>query len=146
MRGRIFENSTEIKGINVTPVIDVALTLVIILLITAPVLSISDAEVNLPQARSRTGEDGGKLSISLNVRGELRVGKTAVTRDRLAETIRDIVTRPGGEGLLVVLRADEGVPYGTIREILEEARKAGAERLAIATTHAGKGIQWKPAL
>jgi len=146
MRGRLLDSSTEIKGINVTPIIDVALTLVIILLITAPVLSISGDGVKLPEAQPRSGENGERLNISLNAKGELLIGKTVVPRDMLGETIRGIVARPGGENLLVVLRADEGVPYLAVREILEDARKAGAGRLAIATLNAGKGIQWKPAL
>jgi len=125
----------------VTPIIDVALVLVIILLITAPVLSISDLGVNLPSASTRGAEDEDRLSVTLASTGELSIEQTIVDRDDLVEAIRERL-ETGGAKTLVVIRADEKVPYRDVRSLLGMAREAGALRLAIATVQAGKGSEW----
>ena len=87
MRGRIIETRPGIAGINVTPIIDVALVLVIILLITAPVLSISDLGVNLPRAMTRGSEDENRLSITLSINGELSIDKMIVSHGDLPDEL-----------------------------------------------------------
>ncbi len=133
-------------GVNVTPIIDVALVLVIILLITAPVLSISDIGVNLPKTQTRGVEDESRLSITLGLTGELSLEKNIVSREGLAAELKELLSMPGRESTLVVIRADEDVPYRMVREILKEARNAGARRLAIATSQGERGVEWTPTL
>ena len=60
-----------ITKVNVTPIIDVALVLVIILLVTAPLLSVADLPVDLPQARTREAEDQRNISVTLGSDGSL---------------------------------------------------------------------------
>ncbi|MBU8920528.1 MAG: biopolymer transporter ExbD [Bacteroidales bacterium] len=146
MRGRIIDTRPGIAGINVTPIIDVALVLVIILLITAPVLSISDLGVNLPQAMTRGMEDENRLSITLSITGELSIDKMIVSRGDLPDELGRILAGRQDEGIIVVVRADEDVPYQMVEDVLKKAREAGADRLAIATTQGGKGIEWTPTL
>ncbi len=141
MREPLVNGRSQITGINVTPIIDVALVLVIILLITAPVLSISDLGVNLPSASTRGAEDEDRLSVTLASTGELSIEQTIVDRDDLVEAIRERL-ETGGAKTLVVIRADEKVPYRDVRSLLGMAREAGALRLAIATVQAGKGSEW----
>ena len=66
MRSRQVAPHYVITKVNVTPIIDVALVLVIILLVTAPMLSVADLPVDLPQARTREAEDERNVSITLS--------------------------------------------------------------------------------
>ena len=122
-----------ITKINVTPIIDVALVLVIILLVTAPLLSVADLPVDLPQARTREAEDERNVSITLSTSGAIAIDEDIVSRAELGAAIRARLALGGNEGVLVVVRADSGAPYSAVHELLEEARAAGATRLAIAT-------------
>ena len=120
-----------ITRINVTPIIDVALVLVVILLITAPVLTVRDMGITLPEARSKSSSEDLKVSITLAKDGQVAVdedvvppgGLVAAVGRRIAETNEDV---------LVVVRADQTMPYATVADIIRDARAAGAKRLAIA--------------
>ena len=125
--------------INLTPIIDVALVLVIILLITAPMLSLADIDITLPAAQTRGAEDEGRISITLGKAGELAVNEELVSPDKLRAMLRMLLSIEENADKLVVVRADQEVPYELIRVILREAREAGATRLAIATMQSNKG-------
>jgi biopolymer transport protein TolR len=122
-----------ITRVNVTPIIDVALVLVIILLVTAPMLSIADLPVDLPQAHTREAEDERNLSITLGSDGQLAVDEDIVRREDLEQHLATRLKEPGNAHVLVVIRADSGAPYAEVRSLLRDAKAAGAERLAIAT-------------
>lgn len=124
---------TPITKVNVTPIIDVALVLVIILLVTAPMLAVSDLPVNLPQAQTRESEDERNLSITLSSGGELAIDETRIPRETLTAAVRERLQQKGNDNVLVVVRADADAPYSTVRGLLNDARAAGARRLAIAT-------------
>jgi biopolymer transport protein ExbD len=118
--------------INVVPIIDVSLVLVVILLVTAPVLAVSDLPITLPQAETRGAEDDLRVSITLGQHGEIAVDEAeihpgllrAAVQKRIAETREDV---------LVTVRADASLPYEQVEAVLKEARLAGARRIAIAT-------------
>jgi biopolymer transport protein TolR len=134
MRGRRHAPRQElITRVNVTPIIDVALVLVIILLVTAPMLSVADLPVNLPPAHTREAENQRNVSITLSSGGHVAVDEEVVERASLRAKLAAKLRQPGNEGVLVVVRADAGAPYSAVRELLAEARAAGAKRLAIAT-------------
>jgi len=128
-----------ITKVNVTPIIDVALVLVIILLVTAPMMSVADLPVDLPQARTREAEDERNVSITISSDGQYAVDETTVLRERLRATLEQRLAEPGNAGVLVVVRADTGVPFVTVRHTLEDARAAGAKRIAIATRQRTEG-------
>ncbi|HSG27055.1 MAG TPA: biopolymer transporter ExbD [Candidatus Krumholzibacterium sp.] len=123
--------------INVTPIIDVALVLVIILLITAPMLSLADIDVTLPAAVSRGAEEEVKINITMSKTGELAINEHIVRGTEFGPSLRTLLSSSGNKDVLVVLRADTEVPYSSIRSVLGEARAAGAARLAIATLQKG---------
>jgi len=133
MRTRLAPRSELITRVNVTPIIDVALVLVIILLVTAPMLSVADLPVNLPQAHTREAEDERNVSITLSSDGYIAVDEEVVARSRLRKQLAARLSERGNRDVLVVVRADADAPYGTVRGLLEDARAAGAKRLAIAT-------------
>ena len=138
MAGNMPDSSSLITKINVTPIIDVALVLVIILLVTAPLITVSDLPVDLPQARSRGAEDERNLSITLGPNGELAIDRDTVEARNFGRVLRAQLALPENADALVVVRADAAAPYTRVGEILEEARSAGAQRLAIATRQATK--------
>jgi len=122
-----------ITKVNVTPIIDVALVLVIILLVTAPMLSVADLPVDLPQAHTREAEDERNVSITLGTHGEVALDEHVIERGALRSALSERLGRHGDAGMLVVVRADRGTPFQEVRRTLDEARAAGAKRIAIAT-------------
>ena len=133
MRRRRHPWTQMITRPNMTPLIDVALVLVIILLVTAPMLSVADLPVNLPQAATREAENERNVSITLGADGRLAVDEQVVTPDQLVDLLQTRLAEPGNQDVLVVVRADSGAPYASVRDLLGQARMAGARRLAIAT-------------
>ncbi len=126
-------SAAPITKINVTPIIDVALVLVIILLVTAPMLSVADLPVDLPAAHTRDSEDERNVSITLGVNGEVAIDREVIPPGDLHRALAARLAEPGNADVLVVVRADAGTAHGAVRELLSTARAAGATRLAIAT-------------
>jgi len=126
-----------ITKVNVTPIIDVALVLVIILLVTAPMMSAVDLPVRLPEARTREAEDERNISVTLGTHGELAVDDRVVAASTLGAAVAERLAQPGNEGVLVVVRADTATPYSEVRRTLDAVRRAGAKRVAIATRQKG---------
>lgn len=126
-----------ITKVNVTPIIDVALVLVIILLVTAPMMSVSDLPVRLPEARTREAEDERNVSVTLGTNGELAVDNRTVNAATLGPAVAERLAQPGNDGVLVVVRADTSTPYASVKSALESIRQAGAKRIAIATRQKG---------
>ncbi len=139
MRKRAASQTDIITKVNVTPIIDVALVLVIILLVTAPLISASDLPVNLPAAHTREAEDESNVSITRTLSGDLAVDQQRVTRETLVPMVRSHIARAGRSDVLVVVRADAGTPYGEVKSLLSAARDAGAKRLALATRQQVEG-------
>jgi biopolymer transport protein ExbD len=132
-RGQSLQRPEMITKVNVTPIIDVALVLVIILLVTAPIITATDMRITLPEAHTRAAEDQRNISVTLGAEGEITVDKDRVARRDLARALRARLTEPGRDKDLVVVCADQGVAYAQVEGILEDARRAGAQRIAIAT-------------
>lgn len=131
--------SEPITKLNLTPIIDVALVLVIILLVTAPMLSVADLPVNLPAARTRGLEDERNISITLDANGDTAIDEDEIRRVDLERVLAARLSKESGHEVLVVIRADASLPYAQIRTALDDARAAGAKRLAIATRQSGAG-------
>lgn len=137
MKRAVVDSNKPIARVIVTPIIDVALVLVIILLITAPILSVADLEVRLPEAETRGAEDEVRLSITLSKTGELALDEDIVAPGELRGVLGARLAK--AKNTLVVVRADAEVPYRAVRRVLRDAKAAGAARLAIATRQSGKG-------
>lgn len=132
MRRSFIQPVAAMSRINVVPIIDVSLVLVVILLITAPVLTVADMGITLPPAETRGVEDDLRVSVTLGKDGKLAIDKThvqpaqlgTILRSRIEETRKDV---------LVVVRADAGVSYESVASVLSQVKEAGAQRIAIAT-------------
>ena len=138
MRPPLVNTSPMMTRINVTPIIDVALVLVIILLITAPMLSVADLEVELPAAHSRDVEDQGFISITLSSSGEIAVDETKLQGlEQLRSALAARIRQQDSDRPMVVVRADAGLPHSLVRRVLDEARQGGAAQIGIATRQKG---------
>jgi biopolymer transport protein ExbD len=133
MKGPLFEPTQTVARINVTPIIDVALVLVIILLITAPMITNSAMDVDLPAAQTRAVEDEVRMSVTLGVHGELAINEHEVPAKDFVRSLAARLAEGGNKNVLVVVRADAGMPYDSVNHVLKLVRKAGATRVAIAT-------------
>jgi biopolymer transport protein ExbD len=139
MKAPLVQGDAPLTRINVTPIIDVALVLVIILLITAPMLSVADLEIELPQAHARDAEDPVFVSITLGPGGEIAVDDRVLPGPRdIAAAVRGRMAASERENLLVVVRADARVPHAAVRAAMAAARDGGAMRLAVATRQGGR--------
>ena len=140
MRQPLINTSPMMTKINVTPIIDVALVLVIILLVTAPMLTVAELEIELPAAHSRDVEDQGFISITLSTSGEIAVDEVVLSGvDQIRSALISRISEQEGDKAMVVVRADAGLPHALVRQVLEEARLAGATHLGIATRQKGGG-------
>lgn len=115
------------SDINMTPLIDVMLVLLVIFIITAP-LMLSAVKVDLPVAEGGQAQSAPKfVSISMDKDGRVYLDDQPITRDALALALQGTAQRnPQTE---VQLRADQQVPYGRVVEVMGLAQKAGLSRI-----------------
>lgn len=117
--------------INVTPLVDVMLVLLIIFMVTAPMLSMG-IDVNLPRVKSKSIDIAEeKLVLSINENKEIFLNKTRIPlQDLNPKLVVIFVDRVDRE---IFLRADKNVPYGFVVEVMSEIRKAGVDKLGMIT-------------
>ena len=108
--------------INVVSLIDVMMLLMVIFMITAPIMQ-GGVDVALPRAEARPLEPKQGLVVTVNRRGEIFVDQTRLTYSEFRASFRALASRRGRDG--VYLRADQGVPYGTVVRVLAVMRTAG---------------------
>ena len=129
-RRRHYDNKS-MADINVTPLVDVMLVLLIIFMVTAPMLSMG-IDVNLPRVKSKTVDLAEeKLILSINENKEIFLNKTRMSlqdlNTKLAAIFEERVDRE------IFLRADKNVSYGFVVEVMSEIRKAGVDKLGMIT-------------
>jgi len=124
-------SAEPMSDINVTPLVDVMLVLVVIFILTAPLLA-SSIKLELPKTGAASTTDA-TLSVSLVVdrAGQAYLDNRAVPLTELSESLaRTAAKQPDTE---VQLRADENAPYGKVIEVLGVAQKAGLTRIGFVT-------------
>src|SRR3954471_6375186 len=129
-KAQLIEDSEPLSGVNIIPVIDVSLVLLIILLATSPILNLPGFEVKLPKALTAESKEKN-VTISLSLKGELAVNEAQANWNTLIPLVRKELANK--KNFLVIIRADQGVAYGDVEKVMEEAKKSGATRIAIAT-------------
>jgi biopolymer transport protein TolR len=117
--------------INVTPLVDVMLVLLIIFMITAPMLQMG-IDVNLPRVKAKSIDVAEeKLVLTINGTREIFLSKTKMPLSELGPKLRAIFAARIDRELF--LRADKNVPYGFVVEVMAEVRKAGVDKLGMIT-------------
>jgi biopolymer transport protein TolR len=119
------------SDINMTPLIDVMLVLLVIFMVTAPLMA-SSLELELP--RSDAGQPAGAprfVAVAIDAEGRLHWGETPVDLPTLSSRLAEAAQRdPQTE---VHLRADARVPYGRVAELIGTLQKAGLTRIGLVT-------------
>ena len=118
--------------INMTPLIDVMLVLLVIFMITAPLMTAS-LKLDLPRADGAKAGDNGprSLAIALTPEGALYLGDERVSTDALDLRLQEAARQ--GADTEIQLRADRRVPYGQVAELIGRVQKAGLNRIAFVT-------------
>ena len=135
--GRLERNpgSQPMSDINMTPLIDVMLVLLVIFIITAPLMT-SSLKLDLPKADGTSSSDAPAfVALSVDAEGRLYLGDQALPADQarqlIASRVRDAARRdPQTE---VQLRADSRVPYGRVAELIGWVQDAGLSRVGFVT-------------
>ena len=119
------------SDINVTPLVDVMLVLLIIFMVTAPMMT-QGVEVNLPQTTTKsmkTQED--PLFLTVNKKGEIFLESHPVRFEDLEAKVRSIFKYRREKELL--LRADRDIPYGFVIKVIAAVKRAGIDKLGMVT-------------
>lgn len=120
----------KMPEISLTPLIDTALTLLIIFIITAPIVK-NGIKINLPQGKSKEAGSEQELVISLNKQGEIFFNSYPIQRNKLTQAVKDMLK--GKEEAPVFIRADESVSYGKVIQIVDELKQANVKYIAMST-------------
>ena len=108
--------------INVVSLIDVMMLLMVIFIITAPIMQ-GGVDVALPKAEARPLETKSGLVVTVDRAGRVHVDETVLTFAEFRATFRALASERGKDG--IYLRADEGVPYGSVVRVLAVMRASG---------------------
>jgi biopolymer transport protein TolR len=120
--------------INVTPLVDVMLVLLIIFMVTAPLLT-AGVPVELPDSKAKPlDQDQQPVEIALDREGHIYVDKLAVTEAVLPDSLAQIAAKQqNGKPPQIFLRADRHLDYGKVMRVMGELNHAGLNRVALVT-------------
>ena len=125
--------------INVTPLVDVMLVLLIIFMVTAPLLT-SGVPVNLPDSRAKALDQEQKPEqIAIDEQGRMFLNDDEITEANLPARLDAIAARKGPDGQVpqVYLRADRALDYGRVMRVMGELNRAGLNRVSLVTVEGG---------
>ncbi len=120
--------------INVTPMVDVMLVLLIIFMISAPLLTVG-VPLDLPQTQAKSLDaDKEPLTISVNLQGRVFLQNTEIGVDEVVSKLKAIVeARPAGMEERIFVRGDRKIEYGTVMKLMGQLSSAGFKRVALVT-------------
>ena len=121
---------SSISDINVTPLVDVVLVLLIIFMVTAPVLQ-SGIEVNVPKTRTVKEVTEERLVISINKQQRVFLGNDPININEIAAKIRSKIRDPQHQSIFI--RADEDVPFGAFATVMDSVKQSGITNVSIVT-------------
>ena len=121
---------TSLADINITPLVDVVLVLLVIFMITAPVLQ-SGIEVAVPKTRTVREITEQRLVVTIDRDSGIFLGDTPVNIHELPARLRQGNTDPSKQ--VIYLRADERVPFGAFATVMDAVKQAGISNISIVT-------------
>jgi biopolymer transport protein TolR len=117
--------------INVTPLVDVMLVLLVIFMVTAPMMQ-QGVQVNLPKAETKSlAPKEDTLVVSVDKSGKTFINTSEIQADQLKDKLNSMLA--GREKREVFLKADSSVPYGEVVRVMAQIKGAGVERLGMVT-------------
>jgi len=127
----------QMADINMTPLIDVMLVLLIIFMVAAPMLT-TGVDVNLPESRTGKSLESEAITVSLARDGRLQMGETFMAEAVLKKTLRQKAAE--GRKRPVLVRADHNIPYGRVIAVVDAIREAGFTQVGFVT----QGVPTRP--
>jgi biopolymer transport protein TolR len=119
-------SGTMLGEINVTPLVDVVLVLLLVFMVTAPMMS-RGIDVSLPVANQPKVPEEDRITVSVNAEGRVYVADRPVNIVRLEDEIRGLTG--GRTEAVVYLRADEGLRYGLVIKVVDAIKHAGVDKI-----------------
>ena len=131
--GRRRGRKAVMAEINVTPMVDVMLVLLIIFMVSAPLLTVG-VPLDLPQTQAKSLEqDKTPLQLSVDIKGKIFINDTEVSMAELVPKLKAITEARGGMDERIYMRADKKADYGTVAKVMGQLSGAGFKRLALVT-------------
>jgi len=119
--------------INVTPMVDVMLVLLIIFMVSAPLLTVG-VPIDLPQTRAKSlDQDREPLTLSVSLQGQVFLQNSEIPIDDLVPKLKAVTDARGGYDERIYVRGDRKVDYGTVMRVMGRLSSAGFKRVALVT-------------
>ena len=119
--------------INVTPMVDVMLVLLIIFMVSAPLLTVG-VPIDLPQSQAKSlDQDKEPLALSVNDKGQVFLQNAEIKVDDLIPKLQAVAQAAGGTDARIYVRGDKKVDYGTMMQVMGRLSSAGFHRVALVT-------------
>lgn len=126
---------TSLADINVTPLVDVVLVLLIIFMVTAPILQ-SGIEVSVPKTKTVKEINEERLVITIDKDQQVFLGNSPVNINEIGDRIREKVRDPQDQS--VFIRSDENVPFGAFATVMDSVKQTGITNVSIVTQPIGE--------
>ena len=131
--GRRGRRRAVMAEINVTPMVDVMLVLLIIFMVSAPLLTVG-VPIDLPQTQAKSlDQDKEPLTVSVNTKGEVYLQNSEIKIEDLVAKLQAITQARGGTDERIYVRGDKKVDYGTVMRVMGRLSAAGYRRVALVT-------------
>ena len=128
-------NADVLSEINITPLVDVMLVLMVVFILTAPLLN-NAVRINLPQTAATSAPDAVKaVTVSVDPAGQVFIDKRKVAPAALENELRHLVR--ANPNLALSLQADETVPYKAVAKTMAAISRSGVSKLSVLTAPAG---------
>jgi biopolymer transport protein TolR len=119
--------------INVTPMVDVMLVLLIIFMVSAPLLTVG-VPIDLPQTQAKSlDQDKEPLTVSMNEKGEIYLQNSQISADELVPKLQAVAQARGGADARIYVRGDKKASYGSMMRVMGRLSSAGFHRVALVT-------------
>ena len=127
-------SAAPMSEINVTPMVDVMLVLLIIFMVTAPLLTVG-VPIDLPETKAASLDQADKepLAVSVNTKGQVFLQTSEIKLEELVPKLKAITEARGGNDERIYVRGDKSVDYGTVMKVMGRLSAAGYRRIALVT-------------
>ncbi len=124
------KTQSSLADINVTPLVDVVLVLLIIFMVTAPVLQ-SGIEVNVPKTRTVREITEERVVLTIDKAQRVYMGNDPININQIGQKLRQKIRDPQNQ--TIYLRSDENVPFGAFATVMDACKAAGFDKVSIVT-------------
>lgn len=132
-RGRRRAGRAVMSEINVTPMVDVMLVLLIIFMVSAPLLTVG-VPIDLPQTKAKSlDQDNQPLTLSVGTQGQVFLQNSEIPLGELVDKLKAVTDARGGFEERIYVRGDRKVDYGTVMQVMGRLSAAGFRRVALVT-------------